>query len=124
MIVLGIDPGTRHLGWGILRREGTRALSPGARRHRHRHDPRPRRKASARSKPSSSQIIEQFHPTAAAVRALSFAKDATAAAKLDRRGGVALLVLARAGLPIAEYEPTRVKKPSSGMAARTSGQVA
>src|SRR5262249_8659133 len=39
---------------------------------------------------------------------------ATAAAKLGHARGVALLVLARAGLPIAEYEPTRVKKAVVG----------
>ena len=58
------------------------------------------------------------------VEALFYAKDATAAAKLGHARGVALLVLARAGLPIAEYEPTRVKEAVVGHGRADKSQVA
>jgi crossover junction endodeoxyribonuclease RuvC len=113
MIVLGIDPGTRHLGWGIVRRDGTRPthVAHGV------IDTDVTATIAIRLcqiERELVEVVETFHPTAAVVESLFFAKDATAAAKLGHARGVALLVLARAGLPIAEYEPTRVKKAIVG----------
>ena len=69
-------------------------------------------------------VVEHFRPTAASVEALFFAKDASAAAKLGHARGVALLVLARAGLPIAEYPPARVKRAIVGNGRADKHQVA
>jgi len=123
MIVLGIDPGTRHLGWGVVRRDGTRpshvahgvidtdvSASLAQRLCQIEHE--------------LCRIVEIYGPTAAAVESIFFAKDAMAAAKLGQARGVALLVLARAGLDIAEYEPARVKKAIVGQGRADKRQMA
>src|SRR3954465_1636212 len=113
MIVLGVDPGTRHLGWGVVRRDGTRPthVAHGV------IDTDTTATIAVRLcqiERELDAVVATHRPTASAVETLFFAKDATAAAKLGHARGVALLVLARAGLSIAEYEPTRVKKAIVG----------
>jgi len=123
MIVIGVDPGTRHLGWGIVRRDGTRPMHVA-------HgviDTDVSASIAVRLCQIESEltaVIATFRPTASVVEALFFAKDATAAAKLGHARGVALLVLARAGLSIAEYEPTRIKKAIVGHGRADKRQVA
>ncbi|HKQ71213.1 MAG TPA: crossover junction endodeoxyribonuclease RuvC [Polyangiaceae bacterium] len=123
MIVIGIDPGTRHLGWGVIRRDGTRAshVAHGV------IDTDTSESIALRLcqiERELDEIVETYRPNASAVESLFFAKDATAAAKLGHARGVALLVLARAGLPISEYEPTRVKKSVVGHGRADKQQVA
>jgi len=123
MIVLGVDPGTRHMGWGVVRREGTRAthVAHGV------IDIDTDASIAVRLcqiERELQAVVVAHAPTASAVESLFFAKDATAAAKLGHARGVALLVLARAGLPIAEYEPTRVKKAIVGHGRADKPQVA
>ncbi len=123
MIVIGVDPGTRHLGWGIVRRDGTRPthVAHGV------IDTDTTATIAVRLCQIESElndVIAKYQPTASVVEALFFAKDASAAAKLGHARGVALLVLARAGLPIAEYEPTRVKKAIVGHGRADKRQIA
>jgi crossover junction endodeoxyribonuclease RuvC len=123
MIVLGVDPGTRHLGWGVVRRDGTRPthVAHGV------IDTDVSASIAVRLCQIESEltdVIAKFRPTASVVEALFYAKDASAAAKLGHARGVTLLVLARAGLPIAEYEPTRVKKAIVGHGRADKRQVA
>src|SRR5436309_15392153 len=101
MIVIGIDPGTRHLGCGVVRRDGTRPthVAHGV------IDTDVTATIAVRLcqiEVELCEVIAKYRPTASVVESLFFAKDATAAAKLGHARGVALLVLARAGLPIAE----------------------
>jgi crossover junction endodeoxyribonuclease RuvC len=123
VIVLGVDPGTRHLGWGVVRRDGTRPshVAHGV------IDTDVEASIALRLcqiERELIEVVEKYRPTASVVEALFFAKDATAAAKLGHARGVVLLVLARAGLPIAEYEPTRVKKAIVGHGRADKQQVA
>ena len=69
-------------------------------------------------------VVAEHRPTHASIEGLFFAKDAQAAAKLGHARGVALLVCARAGLPIAEYPPARVKRTVAGGGRAAKGQVA
>jgi crossover junction endodeoxyribonuclease RuvC len=123
MIVIGVDPGTRHLGWGIVRRDGTRPT------HVAHGVIDTDETASIASRLCQierelDEVVEKYQPTASAVEALFYAKDATAAAKLGHARGVVLLVLARSRLPIAEYEPTRVKKAIVGHGRADKQQIA
>ena len=123
MIVLGIDPGTRHLGWGIVRRDGTRLVHVA-----HGVVDTDTTESIARRLCAIEQalleVVGRYAPTAAAVESLFFAKDAMAAAKLGHARGVVLLVLARAGLAISEYEPARVKRAIVGHGRAEKRQVA
>lgn len=123
MRVIGIDPGSRHLGWGVLDRHGTKVehVAHGvvdvdlsgtfAERLIHIDD-------------ALIGVVEQYAPHAAAVETLFFAKDAQSAAKLGHARGVVLLRLARAGLPVFEYQPTLVKRSVVGKGAADKKQVA
>jgi crossover junction endodeoxyribonuclease RuvC len=121
--VLGIDPGTRHFGWGVVDRVGTRLVHVA---HGVIHTD---------VKGSIAErlvVIEReldvalaaHSPTHASIETLFFAKDATAAAKLGHARGVALLVCARADLPIAEYPPARVKRTVANHGRADKEQVA
>jgi len=69
-------------------------------------------------------VLEEHRPTEASVEGIFYAKDAQAASKLGHARGVALLVCARAGLPIAEYPPARVKRTVAGGGRAEKHQVA
>lgn len=123
MIVLGLDPGTRHFGWGVVRRTGTRLthIAHGV------VDTNQKEVLASRLVAIEMELVDvvrQYQPTHASIETLFFAKDAQAAAKLGHARGVALLVCARAGLEAAEYAPTRVKKTVTGGGRADKAQVA
>jgi crossover junction endodeoxyribonuclease RuvC len=123
MVILGIDPGTRRLGWGVVTREGSRLRHQG-------HgvvvlDPEAtlaERLAVIESELST--VIRRFGPHTGSVESLFFHKDAQAAAKLGHARGVVLLCLARAGVAVAEYPPARVKRTVAGNGGADKRQVA
>jgi crossover junction endodeoxyribonuclease RuvC len=122
MIVLGIDPGTHRLGWGIVRREGTKLVHVA-------HDVIHAPEASLGERlvvieRELLQVLERHTVSAASIEQLFFARDAQAAAKLGHARGVALLVCARAGLPTFEYAPARVKRTAAGHGRADKRQVA
>ena len=123
MIVLGLDPGTRRFGWGVVERRGTRLFHIG-------HgvvSPRESEPLAVRLVAIEEQlvaVVEKHRPALASVEALFFAKDAQAAAKLGHARGVALLVCARAGLALHEYPPALVKRAVTGHGRADKGQVA
>ncbi|KYF86677.1 Holliday junction resolvase, partial [Sorangium cellulosum] len=116
MRVLGIDPGSRHLGWGLLVRHGTRVehIAHGV------IDIDTSGTFAGRLVEIDDElgkVIAAHAPDAAAVESLFFAKDAQSAAKLGHARGVVLLRLARAGVPISEYPPALVKRTIVGRGA-------
>ena len=123
MIALGIDPGTRRLGWGVISRTGNRLLHvahgviqlDGS------------QSIAARLvelEEQLSQVIREHRPSVSSVESLFFHKDAQAAAKLGHARGVVLLCLARAGIPIAEYAPAKIKRTIAGSGQADKRQVA
>lgn len=123
MVVIGIDPGTRHLGWGVVRGEGNRIQHLG---HgvidTDEREPLPQRLMEIESE--LSEVISRFAPKIGSVESLFFHKDATAAAKLGHARGVVLLSLARAGVEVFEYPPARVKNTMTGTGRADKKQVA
>jgi crossover junction endodeoxyribonuclease RuvC len=123
MRVLGIDPGTRHLGWAVLDRVGTK-ISHVA------HGVIDTNLAGS----LADRLVEIDHglaaiwdahtPDVAAVEGIFFSKDAQAAAKLGHARGVVLLRFARAGIEIHEYAPALVKRTVVGKGAADKKQVA
>jgi crossover junction endodeoxyribonuclease RuvC len=123
MRVLGIDPGTRHLGWGVLDQVGTRIthVAHGV------IDTDTTQTLAPRLVEIDDALVEVlalYKPEAAVVEGLFFAKDAQAASKLGHARGVVLLRLARASLPIFEIAPTRVKRAVVGRGFASKEQVA
>jgi crossover junction endodeoxyribonuclease RuvC len=113
MIVLGIDPGTRRLGWGVVAREGNRL------RHRGHGvlvlDPEESLASRLHAiEQGLNEVIARFRPDIGSVETLFFNKDPQAAAKLGHARGVVLLCLARGDVGVAEYAPARVKRTVAG----------
>src|SRR5579859_6943796 len=122
-IVLGLDPGTRHFGWGVIERRGTRLVHVA---HGIVHTDE-RECIAARLvviEQELEDVVQAHAPTAASVEALFFAKDPQAAAKLGHARGVGLLVCARAGLEVHEYAPALVKRAVAGSGRAEKSQVA
>jgi crossover junction endodeoxyribonuclease RuvC len=121
--VLGLDPGTRHFGWGVVKRVGTRmthvahgVVSVAG------EGPLGERLVAIES--ALVDVIARFAPGEASIESLFFAKDASAAAKLGHARGVGLLVTSRAGLAVFEYPPARVKRTVTGAGRADKAQVA
>ncbi len=122
MRVIGIDPGSRHLGWGVLHREGSRIehVAHGV------IDVNLDGTFADRLVDIDdrlAEVIAKYSPTAAAVEGIFFSKDAQSAAKLGHARGVVLLRLARSLLPTAEYAPALVKRTVVGRGAADKQQV-
>ncbi|KPF79038.1 crossover junction endodeoxyribonuclease RuvC [Novosphingobium sp. AAP93] len=108
MIILGIDPGLTCTGWGIVSKSGSR-LS-----HVANGQIRTDAKAGMAERlveldAGLAAVIAQHHPDAGAVEEVFVNVNPQSTLKLGQARGVALLAVARAGLPVAEY-PTKVIK--------------
>lgn len=121
--VLGIDPGTRHLGWGVVERVGSRTTHV-AHGVVDTDEGAPLCDRLLIIDDALQVVLAEHAPTAAAVEGIFFAKDASAAAKLGHARGVVLVRLARSGLTAAEYAPARVKRAVVGSGLATKAQVA
>ena len=121
--IIGIDPGLRHLGWGIIESEGSRLVyvACGA--------------VHTDAKLSLSERLKQLHdglaaviaahsPHEAAVEETFVNRDPRSALKLGQARGVALLVPALAGLSVAEYAANVIKKTVVGAGHADKTQVA
>jgi crossover junction endodeoxyribonuclease RuvC len=123
VIVLGLDPGTRHFGWGVVAKDGSR-LRHVAHGTIDTDTTGTIAERLVEIERALIEVVRAHAPELAAVEAIFFAKDAQAAAKLGHARGVALLVCARALLPIAEYPPARVKRTVAGGGRADKTQVA
>lgn len=111
--IIGIDPGLRRTGWGIIECCGSRLsfVAAGTVTSANGSDLAERlRQLYA----GLSAVIGRHGPGEAAVEATFVNRDAAAALKLGQARGIAMLVPAQAGLSVAEYAPNQVKKTVVG----------
>ena len=111
--ILGIDPGLRRTGWGVVVIEGSR-LSFLACGSLATDDTAALAARLVTIHDGLRRVVEAFAPDEAAVEATFVNKDASATLKLGQARGIAMLVPAIAGLPVAEYAPNLVKKTIIG----------
>jgi crossover junction endodeoxyribonuclease RuvC len=118
--IIGIDPGLRRTGWGVIESEGPR-LSYIACGTVTSEATQPLSARLAMLFAGLDEVLSQWAPAEAAVEETFVNRDATATLKLGQARGIALLVPARAGLAVAEYAPNMVKKTvvGSGHAEKT-----
>ncbi|PTX56926.1 Holliday junction endonuclease RuvC [Litoreibacter ponti] len=122
MRVIGIDPGLRNLGWGVIDTDGVRMAHVA--------------NGVCKTKPGSlaerllslhiqlSEVFTQLRPEAAAVEQTFVNKDGAGTLKLGQARGIAMLVPAQAGLDVGEYAPNAVKKAVVGVGHADKVQVA
>ncbi len=120
--IIGIDPGLRRTGWGVIECEGTRltfvacgsvnADERGALSER-----------LAFIHKGLAEIVERYAPHEAAVEETFVNADPRAALKLGQARGIALVVPAQAGLPVAEYAPNLIKKTVVGAGRAEKAQI-
>lgn len=122
MRVLGIDPGLRNLGWGVIDVQGTRLSHVANGIIRSQGDDLSVRLLSLYS--GLTRIVETYAPDAAAVEQTFVNKDGAGTLKLGQARGIALLVPAQAGLAVGEYAPNSVKKTVVGAGHATKDQIA
>ncbi len=107
--ILGIDPGTATMGWGVVRKEGSRLryVQHGAITTPSSWE-MPRR--LGRLFDGVTELIEGYRPDAVAVEELFFNTNVTTAITVGQARGVAMLAAYRAGAPVSEYTPLQVKQ--------------
>jgi crossover junction endodeoxyribonuclease RuvC len=119
--VIGIDPGLRNLGWGVIDVAGSRishvangvCTSLGA--------DLARRLLSLHQQ--LTDVFGLYGPDTAAVEKTFVNKDGAGTLKLGQARGIAMLVPAQAGLEIGEYAPNTVKKTVVGVGHAQKDQV-
>lgn len=111
--ILGIDPGLRNTGWGVIDVEGARLsfVACGTIKPNDKESLAERLKAIH---DGLGAILTSFAPDEAAVEETFVNKDARATLKLGQARGVAMLAPALKGLRVAEYAPNLVKKTIVG----------
>ncbi len=114
MIILGIDPGLRTTGWGVIEKDGSRLKHLGhgvvtsnseddlARRLVQLHD-------------GITEVVRQWQPHVCAVEETFVNKNPNSTLKLGQARGVALLVPALLGVAVFEYAPNHIKKAVVGV---------
>lgn len=120
--ILGIDPGLRRTGWGLIESRGNslafvaagtiRAPLDGALAHR-----------LAALHKELSEVLRSLQPHEAAVEQTFVNRDAVATLKLGQARGIALVVPALMGILVAEYAPTVVKKSVVGAGHAEKAQI-
>jgi crossover junction endodeoxyribonuclease RuvC len=120
--ILGIDPGLRRTGWGLIESEGNRLVhvASGSVETAERDELGVRLLAIH---DGLVAVIERYQPHEAAVEATFVNANAAATLKLGQARGIAMLVPAKAGLAVAEYAPNVVKKTVVGAGHSEKAQI-
>ncbi|HEX2654002.1 MAG TPA: crossover junction endodeoxyribonuclease RuvC [Xanthobacteraceae bacterium] len=120
--ILGIDPGLRRTGWGVIDVDGNRLIFVACGLIKS-DDAAPLAERLVSIHDGLTGVITEFQPDEAAVEATFVNKDATATLKLGQARGICMLVPAKSGLTVAEYAPNLVKKTVIGSGHGEKGQI-
>ena len=122
MLILGVDPGTARLGYGIVEATGA-AIEAVAYGVLETAPSEPMARRLVELYEGLTRVISEFRPDAVAVEKLFFSRNVTTALTVGQARGVVLLAGAQADLPIAEYTPAEVKQSVSGYGNADKGQM-
>lgn len=121
MRIIGIDPGLRNMGWGVIEARGSRLSHVANGTCRSEGKDLAARLLSLHRQ--LTDVLTRWQPEQAAVEQTFVNRDAVATLKLGQARGIALLVPAQAGLSVAEYAPNAVKKTVVGVGHADKRQV-
>ncbi|WP_116132419.1 crossover junction endodeoxyribonuclease RuvC [Tropicimonas sp. IMCC34043] len=122
MRVIGIDPGLRTTGWGMIDVQGARISHVANGLCRSEGDDLGGRLLSLFDQ--LTEVVTRFRPESAAVEQTFVNRDGAGTLKLGQARGIAMLVPARAGLAVGEYAPNAVKKAIVGVGHAEKHQIA
>ena len=122
-VVMGIDPGLAHTGWGIILQRGSKleCLAYGC------VTTDPKWDLPSRLNKIYEQIaavIERFEPTSLGIETVWFGENVSAAFGTGQARGAALVACARGGLDVGEYTPTQIKTAIAGNGTAEKHQIA
>ena len=122
-IILGIDPGTNVMGYGIIEITGSKVelLSLGVLKM-HKDDDHALKLKQIFEYICS--LIGQYHPDELAIEAPFFGKNVQSMLKLGRAQGVAIAAALSNSMPVFEYSPRKIKQSITGKGAASKEQVA
>ncbi len=111
--IIGLDPGLRNTGWGVIEAEGTRLIyvADGA-VHSDAEAPLAERLLQIHSQ--VLEVLRQYMPDEAAIEETFVNSDARATLKLGQARGAVMLAPAACKIPVSEYAPNQVKKSVVG----------
>ena len=120
--IVGIDPGLRRTGWGVIDVDGNRLIhvACGSVESRESHPLAERLLAIHQG---LARILEQYAPAEAAIEQTFVNKDGASTLKLGQARGVAMLAPAVLGISVAEYAPNLVKKTVVGAGHADKNQI-
>ncbi len=111
--IFGIDPGLRRMGWGVIDFDGVTLSYVGGGTITSTASDNLSDRLAALYKGLSGEVA-RYKPNESAVEQTFVNKDAKATLKLGQARGIALVVPALAGCPVAEYAPNMIKKTVTG----------
>ncbi|MEM8850620.1 MAG: crossover junction endodeoxyribonuclease RuvC [Pseudomonadota bacterium] len=121
MRVLGIDPGLRACGWGVIATEGSRVRFVACGTVRPVGEDLGARLWALHT--GLTEIVARYAPDAAAVEETFSNANPRATLKLGQARGIAMLVPAQAGISVGEYAPNSVKKAVVGVGHAAKEQI-
>ena len=120
--IIGIDPGLRRTGWGVIDVDGNRLIFVGCGTVESRETlPLPERLLAIHA--GVVRVLGEFSPAEAAIEQTFVNKDGASTLKLGQARGVAMLAPATLGIPVAEYAPNLVKKTVVGAGHADKNQI-
>ncbi|GMU46421.1 MAG: crossover junction endodeoxyribonuclease RuvC [Porticoccaceae bacterium] len=120
-VILGIDPGSRRAGFGVVTLVGGRPEYLASGLIHARKSVLAERLGEIHA--GTAELVAQYRPAVVAVEDVFVARDPRAALRLGQARGAALAAIAAAGIPVVEYSPRTVKQAVVGTGAATKEQV-
>nr|WP_082117207.1 crossover junction endodeoxyribonuclease RuvC [Sedimenticola thiotaurini] len=118
---MGIDPGSRITGYGIIDSDGIKSIHVASGCIRIGHEAFPERLGAIYRQ--LSELVATYQPAEMAIEQVFMAKNASSALKLGQARGAAICACVVAGLPVFEYAPRAVKQTVVGSGSADKDQV-
>mgnify|MGYP002777360527 CR=1 FL=1 len=124
-IILGLDPGTNVMGYGVILTKGNniKLIQYGV-LHLNKYDSDDHALKLKKIFDKTSQLVEEFMPDYVAIEAPFLGKNIQSVIKLGRAQGVALAAALSRGIPVVEYAPRKIKQSVAGNGNASKEQVA
>lgn len=121
-VILGIDPGLAHCGWGVISKTANRYKTVGF--------------GDITTKPTDAfsdrllflfdslkEIIDKYSPSIASMETIYFKKNVTSAMPVAHARGAMIVALRSAGIPVVEYSPLEIKRSVVGVGRADKEQI-